>query len=390
MNADGTVYTAADGSTPSSTTNGTGHWYNTEYNPIVWGTPDPNGTGAVRFAYIEGDGATFTLGFDNSGSLVEGDSHKIAAKYIYGETAVAFEVVINVVAKPETPVVEIPEPDYVYTAEKEWDNTYATVRWEMGAEDEIAILAALGLDGDYNWEGAMADAVTEGAVVVKGFNADGSLTEDVTADHTGNSGYWFAPDGTVSAWGGGVICCEFYETPAYASGTFCLHPSNTVNEDAVYYGYYVYTAGEAQVVVKLELTVTPYVAPVFEQVGTYEVEYATTNPGMYTTPDPIFSIENIMPDIQDMIGGAPDTFQMLNKNGEFQNWSVSDGWFAAGGATGWGTETEMFCLKPVADGTFSYCAAINDGACTADCTYRYANSATMKAVDVTIKVALTE
>ena len=140
----------------------------------------------------------------------------------------------------------------------------------------------------------------------------------------------------------------------------------------------------------MELTVTPYVAPVFEQVGTYEVEYVTTNPGMYTTPDPIFSIENIMPDIQDMIGGAPDTFQMLNKNGEFQNWSVSDGWFAAGGATGWGTETEMFCLKPVADGTFSYCAAINDGACTADCTYRYANSATMKAVDVTIKVALTE
>ncbi|MBR2981524.1 MAG: hypothetical protein IKC67_05305, partial [Odoribacter sp.] len=124
-------------------------------------------------------------------------------------------------------------------------------------------------------------------------------------------------------------------------------------------------------------------------VRTYQKSYSIVNPGNHVEHDPRFSIEDIMPEIQTLIGGAPDKILMSNSESEFQVWNSTDGWFGANGAAGWGTQAQMFCLKPNADGTFSYCAAYNDGECNAQCTYRYINTATSKAVDVEITIALT-
>ena len=96
-----------------------------------------------------------------------------------------------------------------------------------------------------------------------------------------------------------------------------------------------------------------------------------------------------MPNIESMIGGEPDMLLMGCADGIFQKWLDTDGWFGADGAASWGSQTQMFCLRPKADGTFSYCAAREYGECNAKCTYRYANSATLKAVDVVVTVALT-
>ena len=62
-------------------------------------------------------------------------------------------------------------------------------------------------------------------------------------------------------------------------------------------------------------------------------------------------------------------------------------WFGVDGAEYWGSNAR-FCMKPKADGTFgSNCPM--DGMTPPDvakCTFRYGNSATMKAVDVKITV----
>ena len=283
-----------------------------------------------------------------------------------------------------------PEADYTYTSELEYNNSWYTTSWSMTAEDEVAILAALGLDGDYDYEGAIADAVTAGDIIIKGFNADGTLTENVTSDHTGNSGYWFAADGTVSTYGSGTMCAEF-GSGSYYEGTMCMM-ANLVEEEKTYPGYYVYTAGDAQVIVKLEMYVAPKPAePVFEVVKTYEFTRDVVYVAEYGAVAETFSIETQMTDIEGLIGGTPDTFQMSayddNLEPIFQSSSVTDGWFGVDGAAYWGNDAR-FCMKPTATGTFNSDCCMPDvsAGTTGKCTFRYGYTETMKAVDVVITV----
>ena len=313
--------------------------------------------------------------------------------YVNGDAKYVVKVNVTVVEPaPIEPGDEFvaPEADYTYTSELEYNNSWYTTSWSMTAEDEVAILAALGLDGDYDYEGAIADAVTAGDIIIKGFNADGTLTENVTSDHTGNSGYWFAADGTVSTYGSGTMCAEF-GSGSYYEGTMCMM-ANLVEEEKTYPGYYVYTAGDAQVIVKLEMYVAPKPAePVFEVVKTYEFTRDVVYVAEYGAVAETFSIETQMTDIEGLIGGTPDTFQMsaYNDNLEpiFQSWSVTDGWFGVDGAAYWGNDAR-FCMKPTATGTFNSDCCMPDvsAGTTGKCTFRYGNSATMKAVDVVITV----
>ena len=283
------------------------------------------------------------------------------------------------------PVVGI-IPDFTYSAELEWNASWETCSWAMTAEDEMAVLATLGLDGDYNWEDALVTAVEDGAVIVKGFKADGTLTENVTTDHTGNTGYWFAADGTVSTYGNGVICADNF---LYNSGTICLMSSLT-EAGNTYFGYYVYTSAysDAQVIVKLEcVVIAPPPAPEFTVEETYERTIDVVYAAGYVGVAGGFNISAEMADIVDIIGGTPDTFQMGLADGTFQDWSKTDGWFGVDGAEYWGLNAR-FCMKPQADGTFNIKCCMDgiDTPTVAKCTFRYGNSATMKAVDVKITV----
>ena len=303
------------------------------------------------------------------------------------------DVIVAITAKivePEpAPEFQTPEADYVYSAELEHNSTWMTCSWEMAFEDELTILAALGLDGDYNREGAMADAVAEGAVIIKGFNADGTLTQNVVNDHTGNSGYWFAEDGTVSTYGKATMVAEI--NSYYTGGTMCIK-SDLTEAGKTYPGYYVYTANGKQVIIKLECVVTtPPPAPEFEVVGEYEFTLDVTYDANYANVANGFNIQTEMADIQDMIGGTPDVFQMSLADGTFQEWYMTDGWFGENGAEYWGRGA-LFDMKPMADGTFDSCCCMPDASAgtTAYCVFRYANSATLKAVDVKITVNISE
>ncbi len=92
------------------------------------------------------------------------------------------------------------------------------------------------------------------------------------------------------------------------------------------------------------------------------------------------------------MGGEPDVILMsyYDDNSElaFQNWTKTDGWFGTNGAAAWGSETQMFCLEPETDGTFTYCAALSDGIGEANVTLRYCNTISQKAVDVNVQVIL--
>ncbi len=417
LNADGTVYTLEDGSTPAYSTNGpVGHWYNSEHNPISWGTPDPNGTGAVRCAFLEGDGVTYTLGYDNSSSFVAGETHTLAGKYIYGDVEVKFEVVINVVEAPASSFVA-PDADYLINVQVVQDNAwgatwialdgtefgywgaysdptkYVTPIADYSVDITSEIEAALGLG-----EGELEEALNAGDADMGAYNAQNEFVSCYEA-RSSNYFYWFAEEGSAEPSFGGMSCIDnigFHENVAQLYGTCCLMPNSAV-VGTTYPTYIVFRSGDAEYVVKVnqEAVAAPekVALPEFEVVKTYEMTYEGTNPGAYTTPDPQFTLEEIMPDIQELIGGEPDMLLMgaLDDNLElfFQEWSETDGWFGAEAAAYWGSESVMFCLKPNADGTFFYCGAINDGAVSAKCTYRYANSATVKAVDVVVSVQLT-
>lgn len=417
LNADGTVYTAADGSTPAFTTNGpVGHWYNSECNPIVWGTPDPAGTGAVRLAYLEGDGATFNLGYDNSGNFVAGDAYKIAGKYINGDVEVIFEVAINVIEAPASSFVA-PEADYVLDVKVVQDNGWGATYFALDGtdladwsayDDETAYInpvkgvsvditaeieAALGLE-----IGTLKDELLAGSVYLGSYNANNEFM-DCYEVHGSNFFFWFDADGSALSSYAGYACIDnlgFVNDDIRLYGTTCLMPNKAV-AGTTYSTYIVFKTDDAEYVVQLNehAVEKPEAVPLpeFQVVKTYEKTYTGVNPGAYTTPDPIFTIEDIMPDIVTLIDGTPDQLLMGTADGTFQTWTTqggTDGWFGADGAAGWGTETQMFCLKPNADGTFSYCAAIAAGPVSCKCTYRYANSAASKAVDVVVTVSLTE
>ena len=407
LNADGTVYTAADGSTPAYTTNGpVGHWYNTECNPIVWGTPDPAGTGAVRLAYLEGDGATFTLGYDNSGNFVAGDAYKIAGKYINGDVEVIFEVAIN--------VIEAPEADYVIDVnvvqDNGWGATYFALDgtdvtgWSAYDDADTYVNPVNGVSVDITAEieaalgieiGELENSINEGAVYVGAYNANYEFV-DCYETVTSFQFFWFDKDGSIQ--GTNYACIDgfgFHEGLIQMYGTTCVQP-NTAEIGTTYATYIVFKTEEAEYVVQInqEVVAAPekVPAPEMEIVYTAEKTYEVVNPGAYTTPDPIFTIEDIMPDIQTLLEGEPDLMLMSSNvlEEEFVVWGpggTPDGWFGIDGACGWGNGS-VFCLKPNADGTFSYCAAYADGAGEASVTFRYCNTKSAKAADVKVNVIL--
>jgi len=417
LNADGTVYTAEDGSTPSSTTKGTGHWYNSECNPIVWGTPDPAGTGAVRLAYLEGDGATYTLGYDNSGAFAAGDSYTLAGKYIYGDAEVVFEVVINVVEAPASEFVA-PEADYTIdiqvVQDNAWGATYVSLTGASisgrGAYSDPAkyvtpiadwsqditptIEAALGIEAD-----GLEDALVSGAVVMGAYNNMNEF-QDCYEVHSSNSFFWFAAEGSAEPSYGGMACIDQLSVTAESANltaSTCLMPNGAVIGET-YPTYIIFKTDDVEYVVLVNQTAVAapekVAMPEYTIVKEYEKTYEVAGALNHTTPDPVFTVQDIMPDIETLIEGTPDVFlfNAYDENLEpiFQDWSDTDGWFGADGATTWGGGSATFCLKPVADGTFSYCAPRNDGAAEGNIIIRYGNSTSVKAVDVKVKVIMSE
>ncbi|MBP3419718.1 MAG: DUF4859 domain-containing protein [Marinifilaceae bacterium] len=417
LNADGSVYTAEDGTVPPFTTNGPyGHWYNSEGNPIIWGTPDPNETGAVRLAYLEGDGVTYNLGYDNSSSLTPGTTYAIAGLYSNGDTKVKFEVAIN--------VGEAPVADYVLEVEVAQDNGYGatyialdgtefgywgaysdpdkymTTIQDVSVDITGEIEAKLGLD-----EGALEDALFGGDVLLGAYGVDADNNQyfrDAYEEHGSNYFFWYTVEGVAVGWGQNSVFCidniGYHDGNPQLYGTTCMFPTDA-QIGTTYSAYIVFKAADESAEYVVEVKGTAVAAPEkqplkeYTVVETYEKTYATVNPDSYTTPDPMFSNEDIIADIQTLIGGEVSQVLMsyLDDNLEeaFQEWSVTDGWFAANGAAGWGSQAVMFCLKPNTDGTFGYCAAINEGAVDAAVTFRYCNDTELKAVDVKITVTLT-
>jgi len=421
LNADETVYTLEDGSTPSSTTNGpVGHWYNSDCNPILWGTPDPAGTGAVRLAYLEGDGVTYTLGYDNSGLFVAGDSYTLSGKYIYGDAEVKLEVVINVVETPASSFVA-PDADYLINVQVVQDNAwgatwialdgtvvenwgaysdptkYVTPIADVSVDITPAIEATLGIE-----EGTLEDALLGGDVVLGSYNANNEFMDCYEVKGS-NYFYWFDEDGSALSTYAGFACIDnlgFVSEELCLYGTACLMPNATVIGE-IYPTYIIfksyYNDAEYVVLINQEAVAAPEKQPSisdydYSLVTTFDKVYEVYNPGAYTTPDPIFSIEDIIYDINGALGGEPDLILMsyYDDNSElaFQEWTVTDGWFGTDGAAGWGSQTQMFCLKPNSDGTFEYCAALMDCVGEANVTLRYCNITYRKAVDVNVQVIL--
>ena len=422
LNADGTVYTAADGSTPAFTTNGpVGHWYNSECNPIVWGTPDPAGTGAVRLAYLEGDGATFNLGYDNSGNFVAGDAYKIAGKYINGDVEVIFEVAINVIEAPESSFVA-PEADYVLDVQVVQDNGWGATYFALDGTDitglskyesanayenpakgvsvdiTAEIEAALGLE-----IGELENSINEGSVYLGSYNANNEFM-DCYEVHGSNYFFWYDADGSALTQYGGYACIdnigfvgEAKELRLY--GTTCLMP-NKAEIGTTYATYIVFKTAEAEYVVQINQEVVAVPSSKDFQV-VYTKEKAFTMPFVEDSEndDPtLCSLEEDWADIVDAIGGNPDLVQMskLDENSEtiYQGYSNTDGWFGATGAAAWGTGANLIFMQYATNdsgiaGTFRRIGTITTGitdGMTAECTYRYVYTETGKAADITFKV----
>ncbi|MBR2981249.1 MAG: DUF4859 domain-containing protein [Odoribacter sp.] len=343
--------------------------------------------------------------------------------YVSGDNDYVVKVNVTVIEAPEVP--EVPgieiEADYVLEVEVAQDNgygatyialdgtefgywgaysdpeKYVTTIKDVSVDITPEIEAALGIEAD-----GLEDAINGGSVYVGAYGLDENgevYFRDCYEEKGSNFFYWFSEAGYAQGWGDGAFFCidniGFHSDAIQLYGTTCMFP-NSAQIGTTYSGYVVFKTDDAEYVVEVKGTAVaaPEKKPLpeFEVVKTYEETYTGTNPGAYTTPDPIFSIEAIMPDIQELIGGEADLLMMgyYDDNLElaFQEWSVTDGWFGEDQAAGWGSQAQMFCLKPVANGTFSYCAAIANGAVNCKCTYRYANTATLKAVDVTVTVTL--
>ena len=284
-------------------------------------------------------------------------------------------------------VIAIPEADF--EAEATIINKAAeTSEWSLTTEDEVAILVALGLDGDYDYEGALKDAVDAGDVVINGFNADGTYHPGYTA----NGGYWCDADGYVVTWGTNhAVYTEAFSSYGYLGGTIGQNYGKFENGATVTIPM-AYVAGENVVIIYVNITFEePEPEPEMTVVGEYEFTLDVTYDANYANVANGFNIQTEMADIQDMIGGTPDVFQMSLADGTFQGWNITDGWFAENGAQGWGTNAR-FCMKPKANGTFDSCCCMPDASAgtTAYCVFRYANSATLKAVDVKITVNISE
>jgi len=196
---------------------------------------------------------------------------------------------------------------------------------------------------------------------------------------------WFGPDGPMD-WGAGCIVC----IKPNSDGSFnhiSAYPGVDPTEIVVYINY------GNDVILEVTAIITPEEVEETNEytiVETITVERTVTFvPGHGIVPE---SYTLDMAAITEKIGGTPNEFLMSRPDGKFQDWSTTDGWFGEEGAVAWGSGNALKCLKPQADGTFADDCCHPDAEASlpivANCTYRYGNTETMKAVDVKFAVTI--
>ena len=292
------------------------------------------------FAYLEGDGASYTLGYADANAFVEGETYKLAGKYIYGDAEVVFEVVMTGVAAPEVPDFAAPEADDEFNVEviegKTGSYEYLT------AEKEVEILAALGLDGDYDYEGALKDAKDEGALTIMGYNPDGTM-----ADLQGTTDGWMKADGSMITWGtdGFAVCIKPWESP------LGIYINMVAGDEAV--GYFAFVAGDSKYVVKANVAVVlPEIdETVYEVQDTYEVAFETSFANGYQGGTHTIDA-GICADMATAIGLADlaeATRVMLNTDetvaGNGDPLGGTNGWYGVDGPATWGNGSIAFFNK---------------------------------------------
>ena len=368
--------------------------------------PNTDGSFAYIGAYQELEvGATATAIFD------------------YGNDVIV-AITATVVASAEIPDIEL-EVDYVLEVNVAQDNAYGptyfaldgtelgywgaysdpmvyeTTIQDVSVDITPQIEAALGLG-----ESELEDAINGGDVLVGAYGIDENgkiIFRDCYEENGTNYFYWFTEAGYAVAWSEqsvfGIDNIGFHEDAIQLYGTTCMFP-NRAQIGTAYSGYVVFKHYDGfEYVVEIRGTAVPAPEKIILQydyslVTTFNKVYEVYNPGAYTTPDPIFSIKDIMYDINGALGGEPDLILMsyYDDNSElaFQEWTVTDGWFGSDGAAAWGSQSQMFRLLPNSDGTFEYCEAFADGIGEANVTLRYCNTTYRKAVDVNVQVILSD
>ncbi len=432
INPNGAIFTAADGSVPSATTNGPyGHWYNTDYQPCYWATPDPINNNADRFAYIEGDGENFILGFQYYELLVPGEKHTISALYSKDNLHVRVDIVITVNEAPKLQFVA-PDPDYVIDVQAVQDNSWGATYISLDGTD----VSGFGqYSNPYNWVNPVEDVclditdiiedsfgiayesleekLANGEILLGAYKLDESQKEQVFVncryEYTGNSFFWYTTEGAVTGYGDDAYAV--LDQFGYTGGTDCqlygvcvLMPNRAVIGE-IYSMYMVFLYNDLEFVVQVNAEVVGIPnktafrdADNYDVVASYQRSYTVKNPGAYITTDPVFSIEDIMTDINFQIDGDADILFMstldAQQQTEYVEWIVHDGWFGWNGATAWASGEAVFCLKPDPlggpsyTGFSSYCAAREDGPGEARVTLLYGNSKSLKAVAVEVSVTL--
>ena len=344
------------------------------------------------------------------------------AIFNYGNDVIV-AITANVVASPELP--EVPsieiEADYTLELDVAQDNGYGATWFaldgtELGysgaysdpekyvttIEDKSVditaeIEAALGIE-----IGTLKDEISAGTVYMGAYalDADGNVVfNDCYETKGSNYFYWFTETGYATSWGETAYVCidnvGFVGDDVRLHGTSCVFPNRSVI-GTTYSAYIVFKTEDAEYVVEVKATAVEapekQALPEMQIVKTYDFEFdALYVAGEHKQDNSQFSLQEYIADIESLIGGPVDQILMSLADGTFQEWTATDGWFGAEGATNWGNGSIVF-MKPNTDGSFREIGTFYDltAGDVANCTYRYANSATLKAVDINFTVTVVE
>ncbi|MBE6334740.1 MAG: DUF4859 domain-containing protein [Bacteroidales bacterium] len=353
--------------------------------------------------------------------------------YVNGDAKYVVKVNVTVVEPTPEPTpepgekIEI-EADYVLEVEVAQDNNYGatyialdgtelgywgkysdpakyvTTIQDVSVDITPEIEAALGIEAD-----GLEDAINGGSVYVGAYGLDENgevYFRDCYDERGSNFFYWFSEAGYAQGWGDGAFFCidniGFHSDAIQLYGTTCMFPSSA-QIGSTYSGYVVFKTDDAEYVVEVKGTAVavPEAQPLpeYDIVYNIEREYSCVYVAEYGAPAETFTLEIEMADIQAAIGGTPDVIMMnyLDENLE-EKWDLwqggttanYDGWFGANGAAAWGNGS-LLCMKPTATGSFSQICCFPDIELpsSAQVTFRYCNSATMKAADVKISATIT-
>lgn len=190
---------------------------------------------------------------------------------------------------------------------------------------------------------------------------------------------WYGMEGPMN-WGAGCIIC----VKPNADGSFgfiSCYPGVAIGTEITLFINY---GNDVIVEVSAIVTGEEVEQVEYQIVETREIEHTVTFVDGHGTVAETYTLD--MAGIKTLLGGDPTEYLMSLASGEFQDWSRTDGWFGAEGATSWGGGSAVFCMKPQSDGTFaSQCCHPNVGGelpAVGKVTFRYANASTKKAVDL--------